>query len=139
MCRDASKQCAGWYVLEQNVCEQTRRKKRRNSKPCQSERMSRQMQHRLQKFVSEFDPVPRERFHQAPVSTRVLAELLCRKIDIAIEARRGAIIERMRQWYLGLNPLKTKSFQRERREKRRPSRSEERRVGKECRSRWSPY
>src|SRR5436190_14372790 len=37
-----------------------------------------------------------------------------------MQARRGAVIERMCQWYLRLNPFETESFQRKRLEKRRP-------------------
>src|SRR5437588_12566259 len=37
-----------------------------------------------------------------------------------MQARRGAVIERMCQWYLRLNPFETESFQRKRLEERRP-------------------
>ncbi len=70
------------------------------------------MQHRLQKFVSQFFPVARERFHQAPISARIAAELFRRQIDVSIQASCGAVIERMCQRNIGLNPFKTESFQR---------------------------
>src|SRR5438128_1255105 len=37
-----------------------------------------------------------------------------------MQARRGTVIERMRQWNLGLNPFEAESLQRKRLEKRRP-------------------
>jgi len=79
------------------------------------------MQHRLQKFVRQSFPIARERFHQALISTRVATKLFGRKIDIAVQTRRGTVIEGMRQWNFGLNPFKAESLQRERLEKRRPS------------------
>lgn len=70
------------------------------------------MQHRLQKFGSQFFPITRERFHQAPISARIAEELFCCKIDVPMQARRGTVIERMCQRNFGLNPFKTESFQR---------------------------
>ena len=79
--------------------------------------MSRQMQHGLQKFVGQFFPVMRERLHQPAISARVAEESFRCKIDISIQAGRGAIIERMRERDVRLNPFESDSFQRKRFEK----------------------
>jgi hypothetical protein len=84
--------------------------------------MSRQMQHRLQKFVSQFFPVARERLHQAPIRARIAGKLVGRKIDISMQAGRQIVIERMGQRDVRLNPFESDSFQRKRFEKRRASR-----------------
>ena len=78
------------------------------------------MQHRLQKFVSQFFPVARERFHQAPISARIAGELFCRKIDISIQASCCAIIEGVCEGNIGLNPFEPELFERKRFEERRP-------------------
>src|SRR5438445_13873823 len=120
MCCNSPKQRADGVMLEKNLRKRTCRPKRRNSKPCQRHGMPWQMQHRLQKFVSQFFPVARERFHQAPISARIARELLCCKIDIPMQARRGTVIERMCQRNFALNPFEPESFERKRLEKRRP-------------------
>src|SRR6266567_890439 len=78
------------------------------------------MQHRLQKFVSQFFPVARKPFHQATISARIAGQLFCCKIDISIQASRGAVIEWMCQGNIGLNPFKTESLQRQCLKKWRP-------------------
>src|SRR6202035_1814092 len=100
MCRNSRKQRPRCVLLEKNLSQRTYRTKGRDSKPRQRQGMAGQMQHRLQKFVSQFFPVARERFHQASISTRIAVELFCCKIDIPIQARGGAVIEGMRQWNL---------------------------------------
>src|SRR5438876_12159969 len=66
MCCNSRKQRPRCVVLEKNLRQRSCRTKGRDSKPRQRQGMSRQMQHRLQKFVSQFFPVGREPFHKAP-------------------------------------------------------------------------
>ncbi len=81
--------------------------------------MSRQMQRRLQELVSQFLPVARKRFHHAPICARIADQLLSSKIDIPMQAGRGPVVERVRQWNFRLNPCETESLQRQSFEKRR--------------------
>ena len=59
--------------------------------------------------------------------TAALQELANHLVSIAIKEQDYAVL--LRYFSFGLNRLKSYRVQR----------SEERRVGKECRSRWSPY
>src|SRR5438477_11757618 len=114
---DAGEQRARRLVLEQHPAQQSRRTERRDSKPRERERMPRQMQNRLQKFGRQFLPLTRERLHQTAVSARVAAELFRCKIHVAVEARGSPIPKRMGEGNFGLDPFKTKLFQRKRFEK----------------------
>ena len=84
--------------------------------------MSRQMQHRLQKFASQFFPIARERFHEPAIPLGIAGKSVGCKIDISMQAGCGAVIERMRQRDVRLNPFESESLQRKRFEKWRASR-----------------
>jgi hypothetical protein len=79
--------------------------------------MLREMQHRLEKFVSQFFPIPSERFHEAAVCVSIPLQTFGRKIDIAIQTRSPAVIERMGERNIGMNPFKPELSQWERFEK----------------------
>src|SRR5882724_7665149 len=101
---DSSEQRARRFVLKKKFREQYCRANRRNSKSCESNRMPRQVQHRLQKFGGQFFPVARKRLEQPPIGGPVDIQLRCCKIDITMQTCGGPIIERMRQRDLWLNP-----------------------------------
>ena len=109
---DAGEQRARRLVLEQPSAQQSRRTERGDSKARQCEGVPRQMQHRLQKFGRQFLPITRERLHQAAVSARVTAELFRCKIHVAVQARGSPVPKRMGEGNFGLDPFKTKLFQR---------------------------
>src|SRR6266446_3968330 len=73
--------------------------------------MSRQMQHWLQKFRRQFFPIASQRFHDGPVSARIVVERISRKIDVAVQACGAAVIERVRQRNFGLDPIETEAFE----------------------------
>ncbi len=70
------------------------------------------MQHWLQELYSQFLPVARQRLHQAQIRARIVAQFFSRKIDIFIQARGRAVIERMREWNFWLNPCEAMLFER---------------------------
>src|SRR5206468_1399699 len=95
---------------------------RGDAKACERHRMSRQMQHRLQKFVSQFFPIASQRLHEPAIPLGIAGKSVGCKIDISMQACCGAIIQWMRQRDVRLNPLQSESFQRKCFEKRRASR-----------------
>src|SRR5438132_3702028 len=119
---DSAEKGAARFAFKQEFREYSCRANSQNPETRQRNWISRQVQHRLQELVSQFVPIACEWAHQTSISTRILAELLCREIDISIEARRGTVIERMREWNFRLDPFKAESFQRERFEKGRTCR-----------------
>src|SRR5690349_12236837 len=80
------------------------------------------MQHRLQKFVSQIFPTARERLHQTPVSARIAVKLIGGNISVLIKTGSGAVIERVCQWNIRLDPFKAEAFERKYFEKRRACR-----------------
>src|SRR6266487_1062435 len=118
---DSSEQRARRLVLEKKFRKPCRRAGRRNSKSCESNRMPRQVKHRLQKFGGQFFPVAQKRLEQPPIGGSVDIQLRCCKIDITMQTRGGPIIERMRERDLWLNPGEPESIEWESFEKRRTS------------------
>src|SRR6266576_2803454 len=116
---DSSEQRARRLVLEKKFRKECRRASRRNSKSCESNRMPRQVQHRLQKFGGQVFPVAQKRLEQPPIGGSVDIQLRCCKIDITLQTRGGSIIERMRQRDIRLNPGEPESIEWESFEKRR--------------------
>src|SRR5438132_6590305 len=119
MCGDSSEQRARSFVLEKKFRKQCRRASRGNSKSCESNRMPRQVQHRLQKFGGQFFPVARKGLEQPPIGGSVDIQLRCCKIDITMQTCGGPIIERMRQRDIWLNPGESEPIERESFEKTR--------------------
>src|SRR6266550_5884416 len=116
---DSGEQRARGFVFEKKFREQCCRANRGNSKSCESNRVSRQVQHRLQKFGGQFFPVARKRLEQPPIGGSVDIQLRCCKVDITMQTRGGPIIERMRERDLWLNPGEPESIEWESFEKRR--------------------
>src|SRR4029077_18448148 len=96
---------------------------RGDSKSCQSDWMSREMQHRLQKLIRQFFPLARERLHQAPIRARIAGKLVGCKINISMQAGRQTVIKRMCQRDVRLNPFESEGL--------RGTRFENRRAGRE--------
>src|SRR6266446_8498902 len=94
---DPSEERSRRFLLEKSFRQESCRTERGNSEPCQCKRMSRQMQHRLQKFGGQFFPVTSERLHQSPVGARIDAQRIGGKIDIAMKACSCSVIKWMRQ------------------------------------------
>ena len=63
------------------------------------------MQHWLQELNRQIFPVTRQRLHQAPICARIVEQLFSCNVDISVEAGGRAVIQRMRQWNFGLDPL----------------------------------
>src|SRR5438067_11579992 len=109
---DSGEESACLFVLKQELGQKGGRTNRANSKFSERNRMPRQMQHRLQKLGGEFFPIAREWRHQIAIGARVAPELFARKIDIAMQTRRAAVIERMCERDFRLDPIETKSLKR---------------------------
>ena len=116
---DPSEKSARAFAFEDKFRQQRRRTKRQDSKVRERYRMFRPMQHWLQELNRQIFPVPRQRFHQAPICTRIFAQFFRRNGDVFKQRRSGAVVERMRQWNFGFDPFKTEALQRERLKKRR--------------------
>src|SRR5205823_11983805 len=63
MLSDSSEKRAGWFVFKQELRQQRCRAKSQNPEVRQYQRVSRQMEHRLQKFVRQIFPMRNERLH----------------------------------------------------------------------------
>src|SRR2546425_877467 len=119
MPREPGKKRARRFVSETCLGEKRCRTDRADPETREREWMSREMQHRLQKLGRQFLPIADERPHQPLISAIISTKALRRKIDIAMETGRGAVIERMSQWDFRVNPVQAKLFERKRIEKRR--------------------
>src|SRR5437867_1736861 len=108
MCREPGKKCARRLVPEKCLGEKSCRADRRHPKTGERYRMSREMQHRLQKLGRQFLPITHQRPHQPLISADIRTEALGRKIDITMKTGCGAVIERMRQWDFRVNPFQPK-------------------------------
>src|SRR4029077_20998888 len=117
MRRDSPEERAGRFTFERSFGQQSCRKKGRDSKACQRERVFRKMQHRLQKLGGEFFPIAHERSHQSAIIPCISTYSFRCFIDTAGKTRRGAIVERMSERNLRLNPGETKSLEGKRFEK----------------------
>src|SRR6266403_763884 len=110
MCGDSSEESTRRFALEQSFGQPNRWTQGRKSKSRESYRVLRPMQHGSQELVSQLVPITRQRLHQAPIRPRIAAKLFRCKIEIAIQAGRSPIIERMCQRNVRLNPFETESL-----------------------------
>ena len=70
------------FAFEDKFRQQRCRAKRQDSKVRERYRMLWPMQHWLQKLNRQIFPVPRQRFHQAPIRARIFVQLFRRNIDV---------------------------------------------------------